>query len=950
MTALLERETELGRLGELIQSVRAGVGGCLVIQGPPGIGKTELVRAAQAMGRDAGLGVFGAQGGELERDMHFGLVRQLLERPVAVATAEEAASLFSGAASMARFALGLGPPGSEAPNDPFAMLHGLYWLCANLAARQPLVLAVDDAHWSDPQSLRWLSYLARRVEDVPVLVLLAARVAEPGAANALLEQVLEDAAVSRLRPHALGESAVAQLVRAELDAAADGEFCRACHTATGGNPFLVRELTRAARNRRIVPVASQAERVSQLATEPVARLVLARMARLGPTATTVARSVAVLGSGVSLHQVVTLARLDEEEAVAAAQALRAAQILVAAPELRFEHPLVRAAVYDEVDPTARAWQHRRAARLLADEGAPSGRVASHLMASDPSADPWVVERLRVAATDALEAGAPDAAATYLERALAEPPPPEHRPLVLYELGQALFGVNPATAAQRLSAALALAPDRSLRASIALALGKALAFSDRVGECVEVLERAGAEVGGADPELGLRLETELLVWAAFWSDNDRRGAHAQRLHAAAGGMTGATAKERAMLGLQAWDLALGSGTAAQATDAARAAAREGLAYIEAAPGFEIAILVSLVFAYCDEVDTAWRLLDDGIAQLRAAGWLVHLAFAYSHRSHAELCRGALLDAEADARTSWALATQLGPTLPAWWYSIGNLVQVLVARGELGEAALLLEGNGLGEQLPEAVIMPQPRMVRGELRIAQGRHAEGIEDLLTAGSWMERRDFTNPPWGTWRALVAPTLAGCGRIDEAREIVSDAVSRARRFGAASHLGMALRAGGLVEGGEQGLELLEESVEVLARSPARLEHATSLVELGAALRRANQRRQARTWLHEGLKLAERCGARGLERRARQELAATGARPRRRAVSGLDALTASERRVAQMAAEGHANVAIAQSLFVSQKTVEKHLSSVYLKLDISSRAQLAGVLESHEEASSLSV
>jgi DNA-binding CsgD family transcriptional regulator len=774
------------------------------------------------------------------------------------------------------------------------------------------------------------------VDDIPVLLVLAARVAEPGATNALLEQVLQDTAALQLVPDPLSEGAVTHLVRAEIDAAADAEFCRACHVATGGNPFLVHELLRGARIRHIAPLASEAERVSQLATEPVARLVLGRLSRLGTAAAGLATAAAILGSDARLHHAAALAGLPEEEAVAAAQALRSAQILAATAGLRFEHPLVRAAVYEDLDPSARSRQHRRAAQLLDADGTPSGRVASHLIAADPCADPWVVKRLRFAGEEALDAGAPDAAAGYLERALEEPPVLELRPVVLYELGQALFGVNPMAAAQRLSTALLLTEDEKLRISIVFALGKALSFCDRVGECVEVLEHALREASGVEPQARLHLERELFLWAAFWADNDRRQIHTGHLRKISAGMSGVTREERAMLGLRAWDLALSSGTSSSAVHAARRAVGEGSAFIEAAPGFEIAILVCLVFVCCDEVDEGWRLLDDGINQLRSAGWLVHQTFAYSHRSHTELCRGALLDAEADARTSWQLAEQLGPGLPAWWYSIGNLIQVLVARGAVVEAAELLEGNGLGEQVPEAVIMPQPRMVRGELRIAQGRFAEGLEDVLGAGSWMEHQGFTNPPWGGWRALAASTLARCGRKDEARDIIAEAVVRAKRFGAPSGLGVALRSAGLVEDGERGIELLRESVEVLGESPARHEQAQSLVELGACLRRENRRSEARGWLHEGLKLAERCGASGLTQRARAELLATGARPRPRALWGLDALTASERRVAMMAVEGLTNVEVAQSLYVSQKTVEKHLTSVFMKLDISSRSELA--------------
>jgi DNA-binding CsgD family transcriptional regulator len=154
-----------------------------------------------------------------------------------------------------------------------------------------------------------------------------------------------------------------------------------------------------------------------------------------------------------------------------------------------------------------------------------------------------------------------------------------------------------------------------------------------------------------------------------------------------------------------------------------------------------------------------------------------------------------------------------------------------------------------------------------------------------------------------------------------------------------MALRANGLLEGGVRGLELLEEATTVLEASPARLEHAQALADLGAALRRANHRADAREPLRRALDLADACGARPLVERARHELRAAGGRPRRSRSSGAESLTASERRTATMAADGLSNPEIAQALFVTKKTVETHLGSAYRKLDIRSRTELPAAL-----------
>jgi DNA-binding CsgD family transcriptional regulator len=193
--------------------------------------------------------------------------------------------------------------------------------------------------------------------------------------------------------------------------------------------------------------------------------------------------------------------------------------------------------------------------------------------------------------------------------------------------------------------------------------------------------------------------------------------------------------------------------------------------------------------------------------------------------------------------------------------------------------------------------------------------------------------------WRSQAALALLQLGRSEEAAPLAEQELALARAWGAPRALGAALRAAGLVAGGKQGLALLQEAVEVLADSPAKLEQAKARTELGAALRRANHRARARDQLRRAVELATICGASPLAARAESELLATGARPRRIALSGLESLTPSERRVAEMAAEGPTNREIAQALFVTPKTVEVHLSSVYRKLGIGSRSQLAGAL-----------
>jgi DNA-binding CsgD family transcriptional regulator len=185
----------------------------------------------------------------------------------------------------------------------------------------------------------------------------------------------------------------------------------------------------------------------------------------------------------------------------------------------------------------------------------------------------------------------------------------------------------------------------------------------------------------------------------------------------------------------------------------------------------------------------------------------------------------------------------------------------------------------------------------------------------------------------------LLRLGDREQARRLTTEEVALAHTWGAPRALSVALRTLGHVERGDKGLALLEQAVDVVANSPARLEHARARTELGAALHRPNRRSQAREHLRRALDLATRCGAGPLAARAETELRATGARPRRIALRGVESLTSSERRVAELAAQGPTNREIAQALFVTPRTVEVHLTNAYRKLGISSRSQLANAL-----------
>jgi DNA-binding CsgD family transcriptional regulator len=302
------------------------------------------------------------------------------------------------------------------------------------------------------------------------------------------------------------------------------------------------------------------------------------------------------------------------------------------------------------------------------------------------------------------------------------------------------------------------------------------------------------------------------------------------------------------------------------------------------------------------------------------------------------RGDLEAAIEDLRESDDLVRYL-PSQQGAIYFHSYLADVLTNRGELEEAERSLAQLELEEEVAESGHLIFFLGARGWLRYARREFAAAAEDWSRLGRCMETFEMWNPAVVAWRSHLALALLSLDRRDEALELAREEVELARAWGSPRPIGVALRVRGLAEGGAEGIETLRESLSVLEGSSAKLERARTLVELGAALRRANQRADARELLKEGLDIAVRSGSQPLVERAEEELAATGARPRRLLLSGVESLTASERRVARFAADGLSNKDIAQALFVTTKTVEVHLSNVYRKLGIGSRSELPQAL-----------
>jgi len=933
---LLERETDLAALRALVDAARGGNGGFAVIEGSAGIGKTRLLAETRATTVKMGLRVLSARGGELEREFAFGIVRQLFEPLLATAPAEERAKLLAGAAGLVAPLFGESAL-AETPASgdvSFAILHGLYWLAANAAFAQPTLLLVDDLHWADAPSLRWLAYLVRRLEGLPLMLAVGTRPPQQSEQGALLTELLTDPAAVILRLGTLTRESVVTLARDVFSAEPDAEFCAACHAATGGNPLYLRALLITLAADGVAPTAESSPRVREVGPEPVARAVSLRLSRLPQEAGMLARAIAVLGHGAKLGLAAALAGVEPSAAVEASGALARSELLRLEPALEFTHPVVRAAIYEAIGPVERAEAHRRAAGILAEAGAEPEQTASHLLLVAPAADPFVGVVLREAAARALARGAADTSVIYLRRALAEPPPTEERGDMLWELGLAESLVDVLTAADHLVAALRTVEDPLRYGQLALQCGRVLFYATRNDEAIEILTEGAARVGRENRALREEMEAALISSARFEPTlypkvrqllDELREQEPDRI------------ETHDLLAMLAFDEMVHGVDRERASALAERALQTG--FFEESP--------SVARHYAPDVlaftgdPRAIALFDDDIAAARHGGDLVNVTLGVTTRGLMKKRLGDLLAAEADAREGLSLAEQLGAPLLTL-YAAGALADVLVERGQLDEAEAVLTRLDIGERSPDSAHFAFTFFLnaRGRIRLERRRGENALADFLAAGRISEALDIQNPdPAWAWRSSAAAALHLLGKDDQARKLVVEELEHARRWGVARGIGIALRALALIERGAEGEHLLREAVDILAPSPARLEHAKALIELGAALPRRNERTEARQLLRQGVDLAHGCGATALVERANEELAATGARPRKILLTGLESLTASERRVAQLAADELSNKEIAQALFVTVKTVEVHLSNVYRKLEISSRRQLAAAL-----------
>lgn len=936
-SAIVERSVELARIQALLKAGLEGQGGMVAIRGPAGIGKSALLAEARSMASEMGLRHRGAAADALTRSVPYAVARDLLAPALAPGSGWDAKAALAdaGALAMPVLSLGAGQAGAS-PDAQGAALYGLTWLAINLAQQGPLLLTVDDAHVADAETLNWLGYLSTRLDEVPLVVLVATRpTADVPTLDALVGRLGDGGLVE---PESLTPEAVGGLIRLR-DASVTPDDVERFLELTGGVPFLIEALLRGMEEVGAAQILDGANSSGWLQQG-----VVSRIAATDPVALAVTHAIAILGSDAWPPEVAAVSGQSIPKVTEVVESLREARLLRDGLPFGFVHDLVAEAVLEGLGATRKSLLHVRAADELIAGGSPPIRVAAHLLRAGPTGNPSHIGALSSAAESALASGGPTTAAEYFRRLLQERLPAETRARVIHQLGRCEVQAMHPDAVEHLRAAVA-SPSRSAEfAAASQDLALALMIQGRMKEGYaalgEALEAIDPHAEGAD---SLRVDALAVALMNVCDDPTIRRLEADvEAHRSHDG----SIIDRRAAGTLALAAFTRGGDVNACADLARYAMADDDVSTTSVREFEPTLIAAqLALRYCGFPDEAravalrqqdWAAAHGAPALYFAAGFCSAESALYMGDLAAAELFGQ--DAQAAVRDGIVPALLAMTALPVH-------AAALVERGDAQAAAQLCADAGVLDLPAEYMLFSVSLMVRGQLRLALGEPEKALADLEACRRLQIQSGHFNTAGVVCQTHTVTALARLGRFEEALAISKEDVAGLREFGEPRSLGLALLSSGQVLQGKERADALEESVAVLETSRAKLAHARALAAWGAELRRTGHRSDARTTLRLARELATECAAAGVVATIDTELRACGARVVDRPVSGAGSLTASERRVAGLAAEGLTNAQIAQALFVSLKTVEMHLGRCYQKLGVARRDALATAMVEPEAA-----
>jgi DNA-binding CsgD family transcriptional regulator/tetratricopeptide (TPR) repeat protein len=897
----------------------------VIIEGEPGMGKTALLNAACHLAAQSGHEVLRARGVALEAEAPFGVVRQVLQPIQDKWWPNEHMWL----------QLSSPPVNGTRRAIPFEAIHDLYLGLAHLASRQPLLVAIDDLHCADIESLWWVQHLVGRLE--PGLSFVGSSLSRvAGTALGPVDSIIAEPSTRLISLRPLTARSVAELIRHHLGIEPDGSFVATCCRITGGNPFLVHSLLTALRQQGKRDEPSE-EALSALSPPPVARAILRRLSELSTEAQPFIRAAAVLGDESDQRLVAELAGVDGGMGNDLANSLAEAHLLQRGRQLSFVYPLERSTVYIEIDPVRRARAHAEAARLLHQHDAPLEQVAHHLLLSEPVGDEWSSQSLEQVARLYAQRGQLKLAEKCLSRSLDESLDVSARPRRLLALASIQAATGRPGALSLLREAADLGADPVALADVTYHCLKAFAQELYPADTVATLRHLEEHLGNDNDELRIWIQIVL----ATWGPPSNAGQTEATLIESALAKRRLECSRRDRMALAHLSHVYSLAPKQRNADYVADLAEQALHPSEFQPEDRTSVVVTgralIALARTgrfDVVDRVGQAMQDAALSQDHATSVAEFSTVLADSS---LLQGNLDEGEVESRR--ALAATEGVSWASRPLAIGVLAASLMEEGRTMEAATALD-NLPPVSAARTYVELLPLEQRARLKALDGRANEALEELLLVKEYAGELGITNPAVTSWRSAASSLLAQLGRVTEARDLAAENLELSRAFGAPQSLGNALRTAAEVGHPAKRIPLLEEAVDILTPSGASLECAKATIDLGAAYIDKGRQDEALRSLRRGADLAFHCRAQPLVERATRELRAAGARPRRLALMGSDALTPAERRVAGLAAQGLLNAQIAEKLFVSEKTVEGHLTRVYQKLGRQSRAQLKETLK----------
>ncbi|HEU5473407.1 MAG TPA: AAA family ATPase [Actinophytocola sp.] len=916
---LVERHDELSVLREAFAETLDGKGRVVLINGDLATGKTELLQTFTESVAEQGALVLTATAARAERAMRMGVMWQLFRSTALSAGTLDRVSRLIEAEPQATEERDL-DPGTMQLTDA-RVVHGVSSVLLDLAADTPVVIAIDDLQFVDGGSLQVLLYLRRRMRSRRLLLALT-EWQRPGRPGSFLRAEVSRQPSHRLTLAPLSEAGVTELVAHRLGQRTGSRFASACYALSGGNPLLLRALiddhARAAEPVRDRPVPGGAFR----------QAVLDCLHRWDPDLLAVASGLAVLADAASPDRVAELLAMQPQSVSQLFDVLAAAGIVRGE---RFRHSEIAATVLEGMPPEEVARLHVRAAELLYRHGADAMEVARHVVAGDAAPGPWAVRVLRHAADQAVVDDAP-LAVRCLELAMRACDEERDRVALRAALVRVAWRVNPSVAMRHLSPLHGAVNAGELTWRDAVPVTRHLLWQGDLCAAAAQLQAVHAAAGPPDA----RTTAELRL-ACEWIYGSLRDRVPQDVHALlCPSATSANPWVRTAMLNSLWSGRAGRDVVNSAEHILQGCLGDVM------PEVGATALLALDDADRHERAMFWcNTLFDEAVRRQATTWQAVLGCV-----HADLAwrRGDLVTADARAATALSLLpTQSWGVLIGFPLSI--LIQVNTAMGRHDAAAELLD-----RALPEAMFATSfgPRYLHasGHFNLACGRPLAALDDFERCAAWLRGQDRDVPAVVPWRSDLAQTLLRLGRRKEARDLVAEQLNRTGPAGGSRTRAVALRVLAACTDVKDRAPLLREAIQCLERCGDRLELARALADLSQLQRELGQLGDARLTLRKVEQLAKACNAEVLpDQRGRP----IPDRPVREdpTPTGPATLSDAERKVAELAADGHTNREIGRKLYITVSTVEQHLTRIYKKLNVTRRTDLAPELSRQDSVES---